>query len=346
MIFVKIGCEQLLVEASIKEILVFSSHHRSHLQNWPKVCDFGSAKFQERDQKKRIFLGSVWLVGGFWFSMSRAPHFELKEEKKTWHVLSLVGRRPSDQNIPPRPILFVVWLLAVLAFIFGLLRFFLVLLVLLVFLVFLVLLCSSAALEGSNMRLTGSCCNPCGRGKYVWVQSSKNIQIQLILQILVGSPNRNPYHSRSLRQSISFLAFIFEPSTAYLSPRSHKEQVNPKSVFTNSLTTAWDALQPLSHFMSQQTWTSRTKPWHHPLCLLTYRFWNRTSPFLPFLPCLPCPLPPLQNRHRMPKKSANMRLTLLCYTKVAEEKLLCEWSLNCLNDVVFILPSLNRSLGL
>ena len=63
---------------------------------------------------------------------------------------------------------------------------------------------------------------------------------ELILQILVGSPNRNPYHSRSLRlrQSISFLAFIFEPSTAYLSPRSHKEQVNPKSVFTNSLTTA------------------------------------------------------------------------------------------------------------
>lgn len=61
---------------------------------------------------------------------------------------------------------------------------------------------------------------------------------ELILQILVGSPNRNPYHSRSLRQSISFLPFIFEPSIAYLSPRSHKEQANPKTLFTNSLTTA------------------------------------------------------------------------------------------------------------
>ena len=92
-----------------------------------------------------------------------------------------------------------------------------------------------------------------------WVQSSKNIQIQsLILQILVGSPNRNPSDSRSLRQSISFLAFTFEPSIACLSPRSHKEQVNPKSFFTNSLTTAWDSLQLPSHFMPMDQQTPNT----------------------------------------------------------------------------------------
>ena len=56
---VKTGCEQLPVEASIKKILVFSLHHPSHLQNWPKVCDFGRAKFQERDQKKT---DSFWVV--------------------------------------------------------------------------------------------------------------------------------------------------------------------------------------------------------------------------------------------------------------------------------------------